>query len=589
MGKLGEEAIEEIRQDYQETGSIEKTAQNVGRAKDTVQKYTADFREKDDDMVDETDAMDDSDWTGTPPSETPFSSSNRSPLGKGSERVDLSSMTAGEFIDYFFDELEMGVKSDFARMLSKMADLRGEIPDGDQLSLLIQQHGSGIGNANDANMIAEIYDDMAEKYLSEKGMGNAGPSAFGRNGQWQSPHQNGQQGASDGGVMPQNPNAGSWSSVPSEHQPGQVANPQRPPGMQGHHPGQQGPAQGGQNQMFQMMERMMDQMQQQQREMMERFEELSRDRSEKEETGEKSMIEQMNEIVEMRSLMEQLDGGQKEEDQMQRMVQQFNQQLQALGEQMNSRDSGMSASSGDPRTDALVKMATDQNMDIERLEMLSDVLGMESDPEIKKAEIEKEIQESKSKRRQEMLEEGISALGEVANDLVESGLDTVVGPGNVQEPTDDRTRAGRQVRKRPENRAAEPKPEREPEVHEEPQTSGSPMREKYGGSAPADDVEVVEESAYEEPGTAHEPTERDPPAEEPAEPDPFDIGYALNEEMGYKTTDYGKFVSDMTNQGVGRDTATEVWSEMREDGLIEKGTRTAESDTEEAANGGVDE
>lgn len=589
MPQLDEEAIEEIREDYAETGSIEKTAQNTGRAKDTVQKYTDDMRNSDSGRFEAEEEESDDNWTGTPPSETPFSSGGRSPMGEGAERVDYSSMGPGEFIDHFFDELDMGVKTDFAQMLSRMAELRGEIPDGDQLSLLIQQHGSGIGNANDANMIAEIYDDMADKYLSEKGLGGGPQSAFGQRGQWQQPGGRHSQGAADGGMMGQNPGQGSWSSVPSQ-------DPNRPQGQAG--PAGGSPTQGqnpqmgqqmGQQGMFQMFQQMMDQMRQQQQQMMEKFEEMSRQQQQSQDSGGDDMISQMERVLQMREMLEQMDGGGNDGDEMERMVQQFQRQVQSLQEQIQ-QDGGQSPmDAGDPRMSALVELARDQDMNMERLNMLADTLGMDSDPEIKKAQIEKEIQENKSERRQEMLEEGISALGEVANDLVESGLDTVVGPSNVDNPT--------QKQQQPQQEQAEAQqaqPQQQEQQHpqqEQPEgeATGSPMREKYadsdddgGADGGEDDPRVAEEATEAD----EQPQRWDDETDETEEPegvlkdsDLYDLGYGIIDQQGYKTTDFGAFVSDMTENGATREEATEVWTALREDDVVEKGSRTAESNT----------
>lgn len=586
MPQLDEEAIEEIREDYAKTGAIEKTAQNTGRAKDTVQKYTADMREDGSDDSTEDQEDEDDEWTGTPPSETPFSSSRRMPLGEGNERVDYASMGPGEFIDYFFEELDMGVKSDFAQMLSRMAELRGEIPDGDQLSLLIQQHGSGIGNANDANMIAEIYDDMADKYLSEKGMSGGAQAAFGNRGQWQQPGDQQGRGAADGGMMGQPPGQGSWSSVPDgsqQQQPVMGGQGNRPPNSQfGPQQGQQGQ----QPQMFQMFQSMMEQMQQQQERMMQKFEEMNREQQQSQSDDGDDMISQMEKVLRMREMLDQMDQSGQDSNEMEQMVHQFQQQVQALRQQIQEDDSGPTTDAGDPRMNALVRLASDKDMDMDRLEMLAGTLGMDSDPEIKKAQIEKEIQENKSERRQEMLEEGISALGEVANDLVESGLDTVVGPGNVDEPTQNQqpTQSGQQDTHQ--QQTAQGGESHAGEKPKDNQATGSPMREKYANAAAEEEPEQVEEEVHERREAEAEPEEHVQQPAEQAETDLYDLGYGIIEQKGLKTTDYGKFVSEMTDHGATREDASEVWGYLRDEGVIEKGSRTAESDTAAAVEGG---
>lgn len=414
---LTDEEIEEIQDDYAETGSIKQTAENVDRSIETVQKYTKSMREDDDDGEEQDRFVADS--------------ANR----------DLSDMSPGEFIQYFFEEFSMGsVKDDFISVVANTAEARGEVPDQETMKHMLQNSNSGIGNANDAALIAETYWRIAEPYLQQTARGQQQSGV----GTWQAPQgQPNQQG------QPQQ-NQGQWHTAGGMGGPRQGGAPQQP--YQGQHPpqggqmgGQQTP--GGEGQMIaqilQQQQQMMETMMQQQSSnepsetevLREELRELRQEINDSDDSG--GMMDDLKQLSEAQKMLESMTGGDGDENEaMEQMAMALQQEIRGLREEM-TEDSGvdmnpLEMAGGDTNLGLLALLAQRDDADAGTLADIAKQMGqVESDPEVAEKKIEKEIKKMEREMEQEKWDKIIGGLEETLGGVLGSigGGD---GPGAAE-------------------------------------------------------------------------------------------------------------------------------------------------------------
>lgn len=487
--KLSDDKIERILDLYRENGSLSKTAQEVGVAKGTVKKYV-DRHIKSEEEEEEKQAP------SKPQSSVVEMSGDDTNLADLTDD-ELMDMSESEFIRTFFDEFaDTGVKSSFVELIANQAKVRQQIPDQDQMAQRIQSHNSGVGNANDANAIAELYWALAQRYLRARGMSSSMGQMAGMmggvqsSGDWvgtgaynTSPPQ--QQTGPNGGKA--QPDGGDWvSTAPGPQQNGPQI--------------QQQPGQGGQ---MQHMAQMFHQMQQQQQQMMERM------MSQQQQSGE-SKIEQkidqleqrmstsssgpadsLQEYVELKQTLEKLndDGGVSDTEQIMATLQQ---QLQALQQEVrNGASNGMSdaISQTDSELGLLAALAQSGTMEPSQVAELAQTFGqVETHPEVAQKKYDKEIEEMKVRAEQEKWEsilDGFEGLTQNFGGALSmfAGGD---GGGETEQPVSGRaqTAAKQNPQVVEESMAAEP----------EPQDNQSPARRlvESGGEADEADPEPVE-------------------------------------------------------------------------------------------------
>lgn len=371
--KLDDEKIQSVLDTYDRVGTYKETAEKTGVSKSTVEKYVKRERKK---QVEEEEAAAES---------GDDSASSFIEMSDGSDRLvdltdeELMNMRESEFIRTFFREFDdMGVRDSFAEMIANQAQIRGQIPDEDQMSQRLQSHNSGVGNANDANAIAELYWALAQRYLNARGLASGGRGAGGQmatapgagsfgGGDWV--------GAPDGGRArggqrgQQQAGDGEWVDT----NPGQPGG-QQPPGGQPRG-GQQG---GGMEQMFQqvmaqqqqMMRQMMEQQQQDENDELRAEIERLREQVDSDDGGGDKMTDSLRELMELREMLDKLEGDSGDE-RMEQVVGTLQQQLSAL--QQEIRDGNSSAnvaemmSGGDSQMGMLMALAQNGDMDPEEI------------------------------------------------------------------------------------------------------------------------------------------------------------------------------------------------------------------------------
>lgn len=478
--KLDEEKIQDVLDMYEREGTIKKTAEKTGVSQSTVRKYV-ERRLKDDDDGDDSD-----DSSGAVMEMT----------SQDDRLVDLTdqelmNLSEAEFIRTFFQEFsDMGVRDSFIEMVSNQAQIRHKIPDEDQMSQRLQSHNSGIGNANDANAIAELYWDLAQRYLNARGIASSGGGPGGA----VSPSQ---RASSFGG--------GDWVSAPNG-QRGQGRQQQGAdgewvdtnPGQQGG--GQQGPppqqGRGGGGGMEQMFQQMMAQQQQMMRTMMEQNEksendelreEIERLRNEVNSTddGGDNMTDSLKEVMELRELLNEFESDDGD-DRMEQVVGTLQQQLSALQQEIRNGNSSVDmaeiASGGDSQMGMLMALA--QSGDVEANEMvdLAQKLGqVETNPQVAEKKYEKQIEEMKLEAEQEKWESIFNGVEELTASL--GGVLSGEVPDELLDESDD---AAAETEAQPVEREPEP-------VESEPEEAMSPAERMVSAGEAAEEEPSADE------------------------------------------------------------------------------------------------
>jgi len=507
--KLSDEKVDEILETYEETGSMSKTAEQVGVSKKSVQKYTS--RHLDNIDPDEDQRI--------PDAKTNGDSAVMEMSGSDSRLADLTdeelmNMSESEFITTFFSEFDnMGIKESFVEMISNQAQIRGQIPDEDQMSQRIQSHSSGVGNANDANAIAELYWALAQRYLNARGLaspgvpsGGATAASMGSSGEWVGaggvglqPNQNQQNGSGGGGGN----DVGDWVSTgPS---PGQGVS------------GQQNQQPQGNGQMAQFAQ-MMQQMQQQQQAMMEKMmqsqQDSTEDRLESEieelkaqlDGGGDTVTDSIQEFVELQETLDQLQDDDQTGSQTEELVGALQQQIQALRQEVNDGGGGGGmaevAAQSDSQFGLLAALAQSGDIDANEMVDVAQKLGeVETDPNVAEKKYEKEIEEMKVQAEQEKWNSILSGLEDVADNFGE-----VVGAfAGGEQQQNGRAESTQQQAQTQQQTAADPGGERD--EAEQRANGQSPAQQIVESNAEDGEAEPVIEEA--EPGSESGQVEHD--------------------------------------------------------------------------------
>lgn len=338
-------------------------------------------------------------WTGPKPSESPLGNDASSQYRLTD---DYSEMTPGEFVKQFFEDFEVGVRTKFAEMVARRADRKQKLPDKDKMKAMLQQHSSGIGNANDAEFVSEEWWEEAKNYLAE-----TDATAYGTGGgpNDASPDQGSYVGRGE------NQNGGRWMQIPGqgvvygrmEQQPDgsmrfiQMQPPQQP-GMMG---GQMGPMMGGG-------------MQQQQDDRVEKIEQKIGELSQKLDNGGEDAggtdeaKGKFKDLVEIKEMIEAMQGGDGDENEgirtLQRQLQQMQQQIASEAQQQPS---------GSPKEQALMSILQDDSISGDRAIEVIERMEGETDPEVEKARIESQTELKKLEQKKQRAEKLIDGLDDV--------------------------------------------------------------------------------------------------------------------------------------------------------------------------------
>jgi len=420
--KLEEGEVQEILDAYEREQSYSGAAEQTGYSKSTVKKYVE--RNLDDEPEPE------SDESGTV---MDLPGDDRGLVDLTDE--ELMDMDPADFVETFFSEFdEMGVRDSFVQMISNQARLRQQIPDEDQMAQRIQSHNSGVGNANDANAIAELYWAIAQRYLRARGLspggGMAGGAPMGMNasgpgggGDWVStPGGLGQQQSrsqsNDGG------DGGDWVSAGQPNmgqQSPQAPNQQQPPQQSGE-----------MGQMAMMFRQMMNQQQKMMQEMMQKQEQSEKDTLRREidelkselssdDSGSGGVTESMKEVMELREMLDKFEG-RNENGQMEDVVGVLQQQLSSLERQIQdgnqSADLTQALSQGDSQFGLLAALAQSGDVDPTEMVELAQNLGeVETHPEVAEKKYEKEIEKMRVDAEREKWDSILNGAEQLATSI----------------------------------------------------------------------------------------------------------------------------------------------------------------------------
>jgi hypothetical protein len=386
-------------------------------------------------------------WTGAPPSESPFEADDTDELRLA---ADYSGMGPGEFIRRFFEDFEVGVKTKFVTIVRRNAIRREGIPDKEKMKSNLMNLGSGIGNSNEAQYIAEEYWAEAQNYLTE-----SETTAIGR------ADDSSDSGADDGGYVSANnagQHQGSWVQVPGQgykygrweqeadgsmrfipmQQPGTQQPPQ--PGM-GAAPPQQAPP-------FQQPQRD-DRISRVEDKIESLTESVARDRQQDGGMSEmRSHVEELKAISEMMDdFTGDVDGGNDE------AVRALQRQLQQIRQELS--DGGPEQAPDDPRDALLADLVSKQDMSVDQAMALAEKMGETDDPEVEKKRIEKDMELKKIEQQQDRAETLMDTLGDVFERVGEG-----IGRGISAEEPDDQQAQPQSQGQQPQAQAAARQPAR---------------------------------------------------------------------------------------------------------------------------------
>lgn len=442
---LDEGEIQDVLDAYEREGTYKGAAQKVGVDKNTVKKYVE--RRKED---------------GSSDDDAP-AGSVLGLSGDDNSLVDLTDqelmeMDPAEFIRTFFEEFDdMGVRDSFVQMIANQARLRQQVPDEDQMSQRIQSHNSGIGNANDANAIAELYWAITERYLRARGLAAGGGMAGGGMGMMNGGGAGGDWvGAGQSQVSTQpneqqnssSENGGDWVTAGG---PGVGSTQGRQTHGQQRQPRGQQPQPGGQPEMASMVQQMLQQQQMMMREMMENQQETEKDdlRGEIEDlkrqladdgSDDRSMTDSLKEVMELREMLDSFDDS-NDNDQMEEVVGVLQQQLSQVQQEIRNNDNGMDMgqvlAQADNSQFALLS-ALAQSGDVEAselMEMANKIGDVETNPEVAEKKYEKDIEKMRVDAEREKWDSILDGAEQLASSLGAAlgGVDMVDDDDSTQE------------------------------------------------------------------------------------------------------------------------------------------------------------
>jgi len=411
---ISEERQKEMYRLYQETGSMQKVASQMDSSTSTVRKYVKKWEEKGlEDEAEEENGEAELDFAHLGATATEVE-----------KDIDFSVMSPGDFVQWYFEEDLEDIDVNSVGLFARRCDGRNAIPTEDKMRELLQGLPSNIGNTIQISWISEEYWSRAVEYLAAKLPQTSGDI---RNFVRQNDLDWVRLDADRNG---QNQQRNTTRGM------GQQANPQqqqRQQDMIGSPPNQQSrdrvstppqPQQGG-DQTAQVMQQMLEEMRRERKQMMQLLENRGQGG---ESQGAESFSDQIQEIAEAQQALQQFGGG---DDEMEEVVNAFQQELNQIRRQIQEGDS-QQVPEADPISAALTNLTQRKDIDPEVIGEVATNLNSNSDPEVKKKEIDKEIEMMKHQRREAMVEKLIDGMGDVLENA--GGLAQVAqGLGNSQQ------------------------------------------------------------------------------------------------------------------------------------------------------------
>lgn len=323
---------------------------------------------------------------------------------------DPSNLSPGDFIEELFENFEVGVKKKFVTLQAKRANRRDELPDKDKMAHDLKNMSSGVSNDTEVQYISEEYWDEAQKYLAETGtrafrQGNDGGGFGSSQGSYVSPN-GGQQAAGQWVQFPDGQmRYGQWTEGPNGNQ---IFREMQPPGG-----GRGGGGRGGGGRDDDLREEV--------RQLRQELRQQSQQNS-----GPESLTEMVGQVQQIRQTLNELDGddGGSENNENIRVLQQ---ELRQLRQEMSNEASQMQG--GSPKEMLLQRVIQDNSADMNDVISAFDKLEGEQNPEVRKAEIERDLEEQKMQQRSETTRQVLTGLQDVMESMGK-GIGNAIREGN---------------------------------------------------------------------------------------------------------------------------------------------------------------
>jgi predicted transcriptional regulator len=356
--------------------------------------------------------------------------------------MDFSELSPAEFIEEYFDSLDAGVKTKFVTLHRREAARKGKIPNRDKMASNLSEMSSGVSSTAEIDYIANDYWEVAQRYMREARVGLTGDGSADAQSQRQSPGGGGGQMVQPGAQPAQQ---GQWLQMPGggrqygRMEPGPNGQmqfvPMQPPAGAAQPPaaqppaGQQQPAaqsqSGGGVDEEKLARALADQMD-------------DGDNS----SGPDSAVGIVKQYKELRDELEE-DGGDNDEQ-----IEALQREIRRLTQNVANRGDAQQVS--DPRDRLLQQAMQRDDLDPEDAMKLADRLEGESDPEVKKAEIEAQTEKQKVERQAERTEQFadfasdlVNELGKLAREATsDGGAGDAAGGGGGQPAQPQRAQAG---------------------------------------------------------------------------------------------------------------------------------------------------
>lgn len=378
-------------------------------------------------------------------------------LDSGSANFDR--MTPGEFIEWFFTEdlEEVNVKS--TSILAKKCDIGNRLPTKSQMEWILGELNTQVGNHVEIDWIAESYWNSAREYISHH-LGipvvDIDRHVIEHDSEWVK--------LDNSRGMRQPEPTGTTTTV------------SEPPGQEYRQGGGTAVMDGGASQAPPAQQQQPPQQDDSQNEaILETFktvvenQQTLADRIER--VGASNQQQQqdvdqfMKQFSQFKSMMDEFtDGGDSmSNEQLSKLAEgiQANQQrMQSLEQKLGSDDSDQPVVPSGAGMEAVIPLLAqrdDVNPDV-ITELATAVGGVESDPEVKKKQIDRDIELKKLERENEKVEKAFEGLENVAETLAETGVDTVINALTGGGDDDDGDSAPQKARPARERQQQEIKP-----------------------------------------------------------------------------------------------------------------------------------
>lgn len=280
---------------------------------------------------------------------------------------------------------------------------------------------------------------------------------------------------------------------------------------------------------------------------------------------------QIQQIVQAQEMLEQINGG---DDDMQELVNALSQELNQIKQQV-AQGNEPRMGGDDPMTAAIANLAAQGDVDPETITGLAQGLGVDTDPEVRKKEIEMETEMQKMNQKQEMVNNMMEGFQKAMENV--SGLSQLAAAASGGSAQEERREEPAEERRRepiddPDTVQSEPEEDdfnlsdltsEEEEDHSTPIDNEPPGGQTDFAVVDEEQNGMDEESRDTSFGQEDEQDTLDG-FEEPTQLSPEEVVH----EHGITSKDYNRFKSLMSQEGYTVDEANDAWNRLRDEGVI---------------------